>query len=97
MKLTMLGTGNASVTNCYNTCFALSEKDKHFLVDAGGGNQILSQLETADIPLGDIHDIFVTHEHIDHILGVIWLIRMIGQRMARGSYQGVLRTLSHGF
>lgn len=91
MKLTMLGTGNASVTNCYNTCFALSEGDKHFLVDAGGGNQILSQLETADIPLGDIHDIFVTHEHIDHILGVIWLIRMIGQRMARGSYQGVLR------
>ena len=22
MKLTMLGTGNAMVTNCYNTCFA---------------------------------------------------------------------------
>lgn len=26
MKLTILGTGNAAVTECYNTCFVLSEK-----------------------------------------------------------------------
>ena len=25
MKLTMLGTGHATVTKCYNTCFALTE------------------------------------------------------------------------
>lgn len=34
MKLTILGTGNAAVTECYNTCFVLSEKDDYFLVDA---------------------------------------------------------------
>ena len=45
MKITMLGTGHATVTNCYNTCFTISENDKHFLVDAGGGNGILKQLE----------------------------------------------------
>ena len=44
MKLTMLGTGHATVTKCYNTCFALTEGNRHFLVDAGGGNGILERL-----------------------------------------------------
>lgn len=38
MKLIMLGTGNAAVTKCYNTCFLLSEDNEYFLVDGGGGN-----------------------------------------------------------
>lgn len=91
MKLTMLGTGNATVTECYNTCFALSEQNQHFLVDAGGGNQILKLLKEAGIDLEDLHDIFVTHEHIDHLLGVIWLVRMVGQRMNQGKYEGDLQ------
>lgn len=37
----MLGTGHATVKKCYNTCFTISENDKHFLVDTGGGNGIL--------------------------------------------------------
>ena len=45
MRLTMLGTGNANVTDYYNTCFLLTketpEGPAHFLVDAGGGNRIL--------------------------------------------------------
>ena len=49
MKLTILGTGNAAVTECYNTCFVLSEKDDYFLVDGGGGNGILHQLKHAGI------------------------------------------------
>ena len=40
MKLTMLGTGKAVVTECYNTCFVLSDGKKHFLVDGGGGSGI---------------------------------------------------------
>ena len=88
MKLTILGTGNAAVSECYNTCFVLSDKEEHFLVDAGGGNRILKLLKDAGIELEDIHDIFVTHEHIDHVLGVIWLIRMIGQRMNQADMKG---------
>lgn len=38
MNLTMLGTGNALVTECYNTCFVLEENGKYFMVDGGGGN-----------------------------------------------------------
>ena len=95
MKLTILGTGNATVTQCYNTCFLLSEEDRHFLVDAGGGNQILGLLKKVNVPLEDIHDIFITHEHIDHLLGLIWLIRMIGQKMNQGKYEGEARIYCH--
>ena len=95
MKLTILGTGNAAVSECYNTCFVLSDKEEHFLVDAGSGNRILKLLKDAGIELEDIHDIFVTHEHIDHVLGVIWLIRVIGQRMNQGRYEGDLRIYCH--
>ena len=34
MNITMLGTGNAMVTECYNTCFVLQDGEKHLLVDA---------------------------------------------------------------
>lgn len=49
MKITFLGTGNALTTKCYNTCFLLQENDDYFLVDGGGGNQILSQLEKINV------------------------------------------------
>lgn len=88
--ITMLGTGNAAVTKCYNTCFVLSEGGKCFLVDAGGGNQILRILEEQKIALTQIHDLFITHAHSDHILGAVWIIRMIGQLINRGKYDGVL-------
>lgn len=54
-KLIMLGTGNAAVTKCYNTCFALKKEKEYFLIDTGGGNGILSQLEKAEISITDIH------------------------------------------
>ena len=66
MELTMLGTGHAVVTKCYNTCFTISENGQYFLTDAGGGNGILRILEEEKIPLTGIHDIFVTHGHKDH-------------------------------
>ena len=36
-NLIMLGTGNAMVTKCYNTCFAVQNGEEYLLVDAGGG------------------------------------------------------------
>ncbi|MBO4946974.1 MAG: MBL fold metallo-hydrolase [Lachnospiraceae bacterium] len=96
MKLTMLGTGNATVTECFNTCFALTnEEDSCFLVDTGGGNRILKVLKDAHISLDQIHDIFITHEHLDHILGILWLIRMIGTKMNQGTYEGTLSIYCH--
>lgn len=76
-KITMLGAGNALATRCYNTCFILqSAGGGVLLADAGGGNGILAQLERAGRRREDIHDIFVTHAHTDHFLGVVWIVRM---------------------
>lgn len=84
MKLTMLGTGHAMVMKCYNTCFTLSEGEEHFLVDGGGGNTILRQLKAAGIEIGQIRNIFVTHKHTDHILGIIWAVRAVCGQMKGG-------------
>ena len=57
---------------------AVSEDKKdYFLVDGGGGNAILSQLQKSNIDLMNIHHIFVSHNHIDHIIGIIWVMRRI--------------------
>ena len=95
MRLVMLGTGNALATRCYNTCFILEEGERYFLVDAGGGNGILSRLKEAKIDWKQIRDLFVTHSHLDHITGILWLIRRICQNMNRGSYEGEARIFGH--
>ena len=86
-RITMLGTGNATVTKCYNTCLVIDTDNTRLLVDAGGGNGILGQLRKVHIDIATIHHMFVTHAHTDHILGVIWVIRMVAQ--CKG-YEGLL-------
>lgn len=93
--LILLGTGNATVTKCFNTCFAIKTREEYFLVDTGGGNGIMTQLEKAGIPMESIHEIFMSHEHTDHLLGLIWLIRMIATKMKKGQYEGNLNIYCH--
>lgn len=91
-KITMLGTGNATVTQCYNTCFLLDTPTTKLLVDAGGGNGVLGQLKKVGVAIADIHHLYVTHAHTDHVLGVIWVIRMVAQ--CKG-YEDKLHVYSH--
>ena len=86
-QITMLGTGNATVSQIYNTCFLLQTPGSLMLVDAGGGNGILAQLKKINVQISDIHHLFVTHAHTDHVLGGIWVIRMVAQ--CKG-YEGLL-------
>lgn len=95
MNLTMLGTGNALVTECYNTCFILQENNQYFMVDGGGGNTILHQLKHAGIDWKNVKTIFVTHKHIDHITGILWMMRMICQYMRQGEYEGEATIYAH--
>jgi ribonuclease Z len=95
MKLTMLGTGHALVTKYYNTCFVISDDDRYLLVDGGGGNTILRQLELAGIPWYEIRDIFVTHKHTDHLMGIVWMIRMICHELCHGNDLGDVRIYGH--
>ena len=95
MKLTMLGTGNALATECYNTCFVLEDDGRLLMVDGGGGSTILRQLKHAGIDWMDVRHIFVTHKHVDHLLGVFWMVRTICQFMSRGDYMGEAYIYSH--
>ncbi|MCH4179340.1 MAG: MBL fold metallo-hydrolase [Megasphaera sp.] len=95
-ELIMLGTGNAMVTHCYNTCFLLRlAGGDYFLTDAGGGNGILGRLEEARIDYDKFHYMFVTHGHTDHVIGVLWVIRKIASLMAAGKYNGDFHIYCH--
>lgn len=85
----MLGTGSAMCTRCYNTCFYLKSQAGQLMVDAGGGNGIFRQLYRAGIDYTQIRNLFVTHVHTDHIMGVIWLIRKISPLQYKGKYHGI--------
>lgn len=94
-QIIMLGTGHATVTHCYNTCFIIKTPTTKLLVDAGGGNGILSQLEKANISLSDIHFLFITHAHTDHILGAVWIVRMVISLMKSQKYNGAFTIYGH--
>lgn len=93
--LIVLGTGNAGALRCYNTCFVLHDEHSPVLVDAGGGNGILTQLARADVPVESLHHAFLTHCHTDHLLGMIWVLRAIATRMASETYDGVFTLFGH--
>ena len=91
MKLKILGTGNGAALKCYNTCFAIENNNEYFLIDGGGGNEILKQLEKSNIDIHDIHNIFISHTHTDHIMGIVWVVRRICEKIIfKKTYQGNL-------
>lgn len=47
----------------YNTYFTISNDNEYFLVDVGGGNTILTNLEKFNIQIDKIHGIFIFHNH----------------------------------
>jgi ribonuclease Z len=94
-RLIFLGTGNAMVTRCFNTCFILESGGKRLMVDAGGGNGILRQMEDAGISFTSIHDLYLTHAHTDHVMGGVWVVRKVTSLMSQGKYDGVLRIYGH--
>ena len=95
-QLYVFGTGNAHAVECYNTCFAIRKQDEYFMVDAGGGNGILKILRRMQVDTAQIHHLFVSHAHTDHVLGVVWLLRIVAQRMAEtNDYDGELHVYCH--
>ena len=65
------------------------------MIDTGGGSGVLTNLERAGIGVEQIHHIFLSHCHTDHVMGAVWMIRFIGHSMERGSYQGELHLYCH--
>lgn len=94
-KIIMLGTGSAMVTDCYNTCFLLKSENDCLLVDAGGGNGILSAIKKSGVAWNSIKTMFITHSHTDHILGAVWVIRQISALMNSGKYDSNFNIYCH--
>jgi len=95
-KIIVLGTGTASVIENFNTCFVLEDsKGEYLLVDTGGGNGILKQLGRANVDIKKIHNIFISHKHIDHLFGMLWIYRFVDLAMRKGTYEGTLNIYCH--
>lgn len=84
MQIVMLGTGHGKALNCYNYCFLIKINNTNLLVDCGGSIQIITQLIKANTKIEDIDNIFISHSHMDHILGLIWIIRYLCPKYCNG-------------
>lgn len=90
-ELIILGTGHAMTLDCYNTCFILKNGGGEcILVDTGGGIQIIKQFRDSNIDFRNIHNIILSHKHIDHVLGLFWIIRYAQKFFKNDDYIGNL-------
>lgn len=89
-KIIVLGTGSGTTTNCFNTCFLLQNEDKYLLVDTGGGSQVINQLKKVNVNIESIHDVFISHKHIDHLLGIFYVLRVVIKQILKNKYIGNL-------
>lgn len=94
-KLHTLGTGIAIVTKYKNTAFVLDNGEDYFLVDGMGGIDILRAFEEHDIDWRKLHYAFLSHEHTDHFVGMIWVVRYIAYQMTLDQYDGDFYLYGH--
>lgn len=83
-KIIMLGTGHGGTINLYNTCFVVKNDKGNFLVDTGGSIEIINRLNKIGINIKELTDIFISHQHADHILGIFWLFKKLGSAAING-------------
>lgn len=90
-KIIVLGTGSGMTVNCYSLSALLENNEgDYLLIDTGSGNQILNHLRMKNIDINKIHNIFISHKHIDHLWGIVPLLRYVMQQYRRGNYSGIL-------
>lgn len=84
-KIIMLGVGNGGPLELYNTCFVIQNEMGNFLVDTGGSIEIIKRLNESNIDYKEIKNIFISHSHTDHILGIFWLFKKISRDVMHGN------------
>lgn len=83
-KIIMLGTGAGGTLDLYNTCFFIQNKQGVFLVDTGGSIEIIKRMKMVGVKLNEVKNIFISHSHTDHILGLIWMFKKLSRMAMRG-------------
>ena len=86
-RIIMLGTGNGSTVKLYNTCFIIQNEAGNFLIDTGSSMEIINRLSQVNIKLEEINNIFISHSHTDHILGLINMFKKIGWKAMHNEYK----------
>ena len=88
MKMHIIGTGTATVSKYINTSCVFEEDNQLFLVDGTGGSDILRAFDIMNLDWKHLHHAFLSHEHTDHFLGMIWVIRTIAELLELEEYEG---------
>src|SRR5882672_5951119 len=69
IKVTLLGTGSPPpVMNRFGPSTLVEAGGERLLFDAGRG--ALQRLFQMQVPIKDVHALFLTHLHSDHVVGV---------------------------
>ena len=79
LDLVFLGTAGSAPTAARGTSATLIRRGgDRLLVDCGEGTQ--RQLLRSDAGLGDLEDVFLTHLHADHVLGLPGMLKTFALR-----------------
>ncbi len=96
IKVTLLGTGSPRPSiDRYGPSVLVEVGGKHLLFDSGRG--VVQRLKQLEVSLSDIHHVFLTHLHSDHIsaLDDVWLTGWIYQRPSPLNVYGPKGTKSY--
>ena len=52
-----------------------------------GGSGVIKQIRDIGVDIKNIHDCFISHKHIDHLLGIFYVLRVITSMMGTGVYE----------
>ena len=89
-QMIVLGTGQAVCLQYCNTAFALYDGTQYFLVDGGGGHEIMTCFYKTQISWQKLHHAFLSHAHTDDLLGMVWVVRYVAELINWGRYDGNL-------
>lgn len=95
MRLHIIGTGMATASKYINMSCVFEENDRLFLVDGTGGSDILHGFDRMHLDWKKLHHAFLSHEHTDHFLGMIWVVRMIAELLELEEYKGDFYLYGH--
>ncbi len=78
-RIVFVGTGGgAHPTRCHAAIAVQVAPERVLLLDTGGGFEVVAGLKRADVSLGAVTRIFLSHRHSDHLLGLEPLLLHIG-------------------